>query len=125
MKALEYSCYDINKYHFRTTKLEMRSPLAATVNSGVVTSDEDATGYVTNYYDILQNIVEHTFSGAKELRVAFIQCDWFDPINDTRVDNFGVVEVKYEPCYLGSNLLLEHQAQQVYYLSYPHPSLKN
>jgi hypothetical protein len=55
----------------------------------------------------------------------FFQCDWFDPINDTRVDDFGMVEVKHEPRYFGSNLLLAHQAQQVYYLSYPHPSFKN
>jgi hypothetical protein len=41
------------------------------------------------------------------------------------VDDFGMVEVKHELCYSGSNLLLAHQAQHVYYLSYPHPSLKN
>jgi hypothetical protein len=41
------------------------------------------------------------------------------------VDEFGMVEVKHESHYLGSNLLLIHQAQQVYYLSYPHLSFKN
>jgi hypothetical protein len=55
----------------------------------------------------------------------FFQCDWFDLINDTRVDDYGVVEVKHELHYSWSNLLFAHQAQQVYYLSYPHPSLKN
>jgi hypothetical protein len=54
----------------------------------------------------------------------FFQCDWFDPVNDTKVDDFGMVEVKHESRYSGSNLLFAHQAQQVYYLSYPHPSLK-
>jgi hypothetical protein len=53
------------------------------------------------------------------------QCDWFDPINDTIVDEFGMVEVKHESRYSENNLLLAHQAQQVYYLSYPHPSFKN
>jgi hypothetical protein len=106
-------------------KLEVSHPLVATTNSGLVTSGEDATGHVTNYYGILQNIVEYTFGGAKELKVVFFQCDWFDPINDTRVDDFGMVEVKHEPRYFGSNLLLAHQVQQVYYLSYPHPSFKN
>jgi hypothetical protein len=71
VKALEYSCYDINIYHFRTTKLELSYPLAATTNNGVVTSGEDATGHVTDYYDILQNIVEYTFSGTKEFKVVF------------------------------------------------------
>jgi hypothetical protein len=36
-----------------------------------------------------------------------------------------MVEVKHESRYLGSNILLTHQAQQVYYLSYPRPSIKN
>jgi hypothetical protein len=63
------------------------------------------------------------FGDAKELKVVFFQCDWFDPINDTRVDEFSVVEVKHESYYLGSNLLLAHQVQQVYYVSYPHASM--
>jgi hypothetical protein len=54
----------------------------------------------------------------------FSQCGWFDPINGTRVDEYGMVEVKHESCYLGCNLLLAHQVQQVYYLSYSHPTSK-
>jgi hypothetical protein len=125
VKALEYSRYNINGYHFWTVKLEVSRPLVATTNNRVVTSGEVATGHVTDYYAILQNIVEYKFSNTKELRVVFFQYDWFDPINDPRVDDFGMVEVKHELRYSGSNLLLAHQAQQVYYLSYPHPSLKN
>jgi hypothetical protein len=75
VKALEYSRYDINGYRFRTSKLEAIRPLEATTNSGVVTSDEDATGHVIDYYDIFQNIVEYMFGGAKELKVVFFQCD--------------------------------------------------
>jgi hypothetical protein len=82
-------------------KLEASHPLAATTNSGLVTSGEDATGHVADYYDILQNIVEYTFGDAKELNVVFFQCDWFAPINSTRVDEFGVVEVKHESRYSG------------------------
>jgi hypothetical protein len=110
VKALKYSLYDINGYHFQMAKLEASRPLAATTNSGLVTSGEDGSIHVTDYYDILQNIVEYTFSGAKELKVIFFQCDWFDPINVTRVVDFGMVEVKHESCYSGSNLLLAHQA---------------
>jgi hypothetical protein len=111
VKALEYSRYDINGYRFRTVKLEASRPLAATCNSGVVTSDEDASGVAADCYDILQKIIEYTFGGTKELKVVFFQCDWFDPIHDTRVDDFGIAEVKHESCYLGINLLLAHQAQ--------------
>jgi hypothetical protein len=109
-KAFEYSRYDINGYSFWISKLKTSCPLAATINSGVVTSSEDATGHVVDYYVILQNTVEYTFSGAKELRVVFFQYDWFDSINDIRVDDFGMVEVKHESRYSGNNLLLAHQA---------------
>jgi hypothetical protein len=53
VKALKYSHYDINGYHFWTAKLEASHPLAATTNSRLVTSDEDATGHIIDYYDIL------------------------------------------------------------------------
>jgi hypothetical protein len=41
----------------------------------------------------------------------FFECDWFDPVNGTRVDDFGIVEVKHESRYSGNNLLFAHQAQ--------------
>jgi hypothetical protein len=49
IETLKYSRYDINGYHFRTAKLEASHPLAATINSGVVTSGEYDTGHVTDY----------------------------------------------------------------------------
>jgi hypothetical protein len=41
------------------------------------------------------------------------------------VDDFGIVLVQHESRYSGNNLLFAHQAQQVYYLSYPHESMKH
>jgi hypothetical protein len=35
-----------------------------------------------------------------------------------------MVDVKNESHYSSNNLLFAHQAQQVYYLSYPHGSMK-
>jgi hypothetical protein len=106
-------------------KLEASHPLAATTNSGVVENNEDASRLVDDLYGVLQKIIEHTFGGTKELKVVFFECDWFDPVHGTRVNNFGMVEVKQELHYLGTNLLFTHQAQQVYYLSYPHESMKH
>jgi hypothetical protein len=40
------------------------------------------------------------------------------------VDGFGMVQVKHESRYSDNNLLFAHQAQQVYYLSCPHESIK-
>jgi hypothetical protein len=71
VKALEYSRYDINGYRFQKAKLEASHPLAATTNSGLVTSGKDTSGHIADYYGILQSIVEYTFGGTKELNVVF------------------------------------------------------
>jgi hypothetical protein len=111
VKALEYGRYDINRYHFQTMKLEVSRPLAATTNSRVVANGKDASRLAADYYGVLQKIIEYTFGGAKELKVVFFEYDWFDPVNGTRVDDFGMVEVKHESRYSGSNLLFARQAQ--------------
>jgi hypothetical protein len=85
VKALEYGRYDINGYHFWTVKLEASCPLATTTNSGAVANGEDASGLATHYYGVLQKIIEYTFGGNKELKAMFFECDWFDPVNGTRV----------------------------------------
>jgi hypothetical protein len=46
-------------------------PLPATTNGGVVTNGKDASRLATDYYDVLQKILEYTFSGVKELKVVF------------------------------------------------------
>jgi hypothetical protein len=105
VKAFEYDRYDINRYHFRIVKLEASHPLATTTNSGVVANSEDASGLVADYYGVLQKIIEYTFGGSKELKVVFFECNWFDPVNGTRMDDFGMVEV-----ISANNLLFAHQA---------------
>jgi hypothetical protein len=65
VKALEYGRYDINGYRFWTMKLEASHPLAATTNNGVVANGEDSSGLAAYYYDVLQKIIEYTFSGTK------------------------------------------------------------
>jgi hypothetical protein len=125
VKALEYGRYDINGHHFRTVKLEASCPLVATINNRVVANGDDASGLAADYYGIHQKIIDFTFGGTKELKVVFFECDWFHPVNSTRVDNFGMVEVKHQSCNSDNNLLFAHQAQQVYYQSYPHESMKH
>jgi hypothetical protein len=124
VRALEFGHYDIKGFYFRTAKLEASHPLTATTNNRIVTNGKDANGLAADYYGILQKIIEYTFEGNKELKVMFFECDWFDPVNGTRVGDFGMVEVKHELRYLGNNLLFAHQVQKVCYLSYPHESVK-
>lgn len=124
MKARNYNRYDVSGFRFRTAKLEKSRPFAATVNSGVMTTAYDANENLVHYYGVLQNIVKYEFDGPKPLSVVFFECDWFHPHNGTRVDNFGMVEVKHGSKLQGQdNVVLAHQGEQVYYLPYPHPSL--
>jgi hypothetical protein len=49
-----------------------------------VTRAIDAKGRETNYYGIINKILEFSFAGNKELEVVFFDCDWFDSNNGTR-----------------------------------------
>jgi hypothetical protein len=109
VKALEYGRYNINGYHFQTVKLEVSYPFAATRNSRVVANGEDASGLAADYYGILQRIIESSFGGTKEIKVVFFECDWFDPVNSTGVNDFHMVEMKHESRYSGNNFLFAHQ----------------
>jgi hypothetical protein len=53
VKSLEYDRYDINGYHFQTTKLEASRPLVATTNIRVVANGEVTSELAINYYGVL------------------------------------------------------------------------
>jgi len=115
-----YGRYDVNGFHFRSAKFEASRPLAATVNSGVMSRAISAQGHETNYYGIIQDILEFSFAGNKKLKVVFFFCDWFDPVNGVRKNKYGMVEVKHSQRMWGhDHFILAHQVEQVYYLSYP------
>ena len=92
--ARRYGWYDVNGFCFRSTRFEDDHPLAATANSGVVTRAVDDEGKVTNYYGVINDIIEYKFFGDKQLKVVFFDCDWFSP-NTTRENQYGMVEVKH------------------------------
>jgi hypothetical protein len=124
VKVRSYGRYDINGFRFCSTAFEVLHPLAATTNSGVVMRAIDAEGHETNYYGIINKIIEFSFVENKELKVVFFNCDWFDSNNGTRQNQFGMVEVKHNKRLRGyAMLVLAHQIKQVYYLSYPHQKL--
>jgi hypothetical protein len=51
--------------------------------------------------------------------VVFFDCDWFTP-NTTRENQYGMVKVKHNDRLQGHNtIILAHQCEQVYYLTYP------
>ena len=120
-----YGRYDVNGFRFRSTKFEAAHPLAATRNSGVVTRAVVGENQVMNYYGVINEILEYKFVGDKDIKVVFFDCDWFDPNRGTRENQFGIVEVNQEDRLKGHDtVVLAHQVEQVYYMSYPCPKLK-
>jgi hypothetical protein len=43
----------------------------------------DVEGHKTNYYGIINKILEFSFVRNKELKVVFFGCDWFGSNNNT------------------------------------------
>jgi hypothetical protein len=43
-----------------------------------VTTASASDGSITEYFGVIQNIVELKFEGSKDLRVVFFYCDWFN-----------------------------------------------
>jgi hypothetical protein len=75
-----------------------------------VTRAIDAEGHETNYYGIINKILEFTFVVNKELKVVLFDCDWFDRNNGTRQNQFGMVEVKHNERLQGyDTFVLAHQ----------------
>jgi hypothetical protein len=83
VKVRRYDHYDINGFRFRSTTFEALRPLATTTNSGVVTKTIDAEGRETNYYGIINKILDFSFAENKKLKLVFFDCDWFDSNNGT------------------------------------------
>jgi hypothetical protein len=121
--ARGYGCYNINGFRFRSTKFEAKNPYAATTNSGVVTTASASDGSITEYFGVIQNIVELKFEGSKDLRVVLFYCDWFNSKLGYGVKHnkkFGLVEVNHKLRLSGNNpFVLAHQVEMVYYMSYP------
>jgi hypothetical protein len=75
VKVRSYGHYDVNGFRFCSTTFEALHPLAATTYSGVVMRAIDAGGHETNYYGIINKILEFSFVKNKELKVVFFDCD--------------------------------------------------
>jgi hypothetical protein len=95
VKVRSYGCYDVNGFQFHSTAFEALHPLTTTTNSGAMMRAIDVEGRETNYYGISNKILEFSFTGNKELKVVFFDCDWFDSNNETRQNQFDMVEVKH------------------------------
>jgi hypothetical protein len=106
---------------FTSSRLHLRlNVLEQPVNSGVVTRAINEQGQEINYYGIIQQILEFSFAGDKELKVVFFVCKWFDSIHGIRHNKYGMVEIKHNTKLPGNDdFILARKVEHVYYLKCP------
>jgi hypothetical protein len=77
-------------------------------------------GQEINYYETIQQILEFSFAGDKELKIVFFICNWFDSIHGILHNKYGMVEIKHNDKLPGTDdFILAHQVKLVYYLKSP------
>jgi hypothetical protein len=118
--ARSYDRYDVNGFPFRSVPFQGTRPQAATINSGVMTRAINEQEQKIKYYGLIQQILEFSFMGDKELKVVFFVCNWFHSIHEIRHNKYVIVEIKHNAKLLSNNdFILVHQVKHVYYLKYP------
>ncbi|WVZ52768.1 hypothetical protein U9M48_003793 [Paspalum notatum var. saurae] len=67
------------------------------------TRASDDQGKESNYYGIIQKILEFKFIGDKDLKLFFFVCNWFEPNRGVRENQYGMVEVKHNEKLKGND----------------------
>ena len=117
--ARSHPGYFVNGYKFHTVT---HGAGRVTHNSGVVVrgtcySDSDES----DYYGMLDDVLEVEYYGAGRCVAVLFKCTWFDTPSGVRIDRkHNLVDVKYKSRLRGDDTyVLASQAEQVYYTSYP------
>jgi DeoR/GlpR family transcriptional regulator of sugar metabolism len=90
-----YGWYGVNGFRFCSSVFEASHPLTVITNTRIVMRVVDAEGHESKYYEIIKNIIDYNFTGNKNLKIVFFDCDWFDPNHGIQENEFGMVEVKH------------------------------
>lgn len=111
----------INGFKFHTTGFGANK---TTYNSGVCVTGGNECNDLEDYYGVLQEIIELTYSMAPELKLFLFKCDWFDTRKDIGIrrahKNYPLIEVNHKRRIQGYDpFVLATQATQVYYAPYP------
>lgn len=118
-KANKWPSYYVNGYKFNTKD---HGQGMGTTNFGVCCQGGTDETTENNYYGVLTDIIEVHYTGWPIKMLVLFKCDWFDPTlnHGTKVDNYGIVEVKTSRRYKNYDpFIFAQQATQVYYTQYP------
>lgn len=90
--ALSYKGYFVNGYRFHTQK---HGEGRATNNFGVCVRGEAYNAEESDYYGLLDEILEIKYYGIGHSTVVLFRCTWFDNGNGVVVNPNGLVDVKH------------------------------
>ena len=89
-RVKSFGAYDVNGYHFHTTRHEQSWSNRRTTNTGVFTPGDDGL----EYYGRIEEIYELMFHGSKALKPTIFKSHWFDHQAVRRTPNLGLVEIR-------------------------------
>lgn len=111
--------YFINGFRFH---IYLYSEGKKTENSGVCVKGGTSNDGSTDYYGILQEIIEVELPFAPPQKVVMFKCDWYDPIKNRGVKihpNYNLIDINHKRRYSNYDpFILANQASQVYYMPY-------
>ena len=119
-KVNTYNGYVVNGYKFHT---DSYGSDRATINSGVCIKGINYSTSESDYYGVLQEIIELEYLGLPLKRTVLFNCQWYHPTPNVGTvvhPVYNIIDVntrrkyaKYEP------FILAAQAHQVYFCTYP------
>ncbi|KAJ9549585.1 hypothetical protein OSB04_022128 [Centaurea solstitialis] len=129
-RPLRFVCrhpgFFVNGYKFHT---QTHGTGRTTHNSGVCVRGSCYSEYESDYYGLLDEVLEIEYHGYGLGRcvVPLFRCTWFDTVNGVRVDpKHNLVDIKPKSRLRSDDpFILASQAEQVYYVPYPSKSLKD
>ncbi|KAL1321612.1 hypothetical protein AAHE18_14G139500 [Arachis hypogaea] len=118
-KATSYPIYKVNGYTFHTLA---RSKGKKTDNTGVFVKGDIGSGE-SDWFGVLEDILELEYTGSDYNRVVLFKCQWYDPSrpNGTRIHNdYKITEVNHSKRYRHYDpFIVAQKTKQVYFLPYP------
>ncbi|XP_043807646.1 G-patch and R3H domain-containing protein C30B4.02c-like [Manihot esculenta] len=116
-KVQSYKGYFVNgfKFHRHDYGRERK-----TLNSGVWVKGSCYNEYESDYYGLLNEVLELEYFGEKN-KIILFKCEWFDTNRGVRVHpQHGLVEINVKLRLASSDpFILAQQAHQVCYIKYP------
>ncbi|XP_025661613.1 uncharacterized protein [Arachis hypogaea] len=118
-KATSYPIYKVNGYTFHTLA---RTKGKKIDNTGVYVKGDAGNGE-SDWFGLLEDILELEYTGDDSNRVVLFKCQWYDPShpNGTRIHNdYKITKVNHSKRYRHYDpFIVAQKAKQVYFLPYP------